>query len=243
MRRNYHRGGQGGWGGRGGGGKCKFCAGVSETEQTHDRSSCRLFKQLKAATSQDSYIDAKLRVNDEKGFAAAGAVLVYRTPEKTTEVLMAREDRREGDRLNFLGGKRLEQKETASEVARRVLDWETGGKLQRKTLAALESPFLVHYGAESKYVLFFLEVKDPVDYDVPALSAGIEGAKQLEWVDIEQLASNLFRRRELHDWAAQQASDLMDPPCNLLSRIHAVFDAKEEDVEAEVAALLASLKV
>ena len=221
-----------------------FCAGVSKEEQTHDRKNCRLFKQLKADSSRDSYIDVKLRDNDAAGFAAAGAVLVYRTSE-ATKVLMARENRREGNKLNFLGGKRWEEKESASKVASRVLDWETAGKLQRKVLEALENPFLVHYDGKSKYVLFFLEIVDLVDYELPSRFSGAEGEKRLEWIDINQLASSYYRKRELHEFAARQAADVMNPPCNLLSRIHVIFDIgkREDDAETEVAALLASLKM
>ena len=102
---------------------------------------------------------------------------------------MARELRREGDKLNFLGGKRCIKNCTASSVAIAKLRSETGQTLQARTLHGMQQGSLsfVHWGAKSKYALFVGELTDSIDLCVDIRSAGVPGAKRLEWVSRAEL--------------------------------------------------------
>lgn len=123
---------------------CSFCANVPG-DPGEQRRFCTKFKDLKKKTSMQSYLEVSLRPCDSSGFAAAG-VLLFRRTAASVEVLMTREMRdraaqreeRGGDRLNFLGGKRLGVSESAVSVAVKKIDVETGGKLSRSTIANMQ---------------------------------------------------------------------------------------------------------
>jgi len=145
---------------------CSFCANVPG-DPWEQRRFCTKFKALKKNTSAKSYLEVSLKPCDASGFAAAG-VLLFRRTEASVEVLMARElrdreaarEERGGDRLNFLGGKRLGVSESAISVAVRKIDLETGGKMSRSTIARMMNtgfPF-VHWNVESKFVLYLFEL-------------------------------------------------------------------------------------
>ena len=144
---------------------CSFCANVPG-DPGEQRRFCTVFKALKKNTSAKSYLEDSLKPCDSSGFAAAG-VLLFRRTEGFVEVLMARElrdrdaqrDERGGDKLNFLGGKRLGVSESAISVAVRKIDLETGGKLSRSTIAKMKPGFsFVHWNFESKFVLYLFEL-------------------------------------------------------------------------------------
>ena len=114
-------------------------------------------------------------------------------------LVMSREFRGndKGDKLNFLGGKRLRKQETALEVALRKTKSETGNKLSWITCKKMEKPPLVFYSAPSKYVLFLVEV-DNKDKDIDIRCAGLRLAavapERLEWVTRSELYSSQFVR-------------------------------------------------
>ena len=215
---------------------CMFCTGVPESQQSHQRRDCREFHQLKQKTSYKPYVKAKLRDQDEQGFAAAGFLLWKRGNENSLQVLMAREYRDGSDSLNFLGGKRLRKAESAIEVALRKVDMESGRQLSRDALECMKHAPLVHWSGRSasKYALFLYEVTSWRDCEVDVLAAGLrdEGVKRLEWVSCKNLKSTSFMHCELHDFAKDMVQALSDPTCDVLANIEELFETAKTAGEA-----------
>ena len=214
---------------------CMFCTGVSESEQSHQRHQCSEFRRLKQSTSFRPYVEAKLSDQDEMGFAAAGFLLWKKGRENNLQVLMAREYRDGGDRLNFLGGKRLRKAESAIDVALKKVNMESGRQLSRDALEGMKHPPLVHWsGRSSKYALFLYEVTSWRDCEVDVLAAGLrdEGVKRLEWVSCQNLKSASFIQRHLHDFATDMVQALSDPSCDVLGNIEELFETAKTAGEA-----------
>lgn len=214
---------------------CMFCTGVPESQESHTRQQCSVFRQLKKNVSFNPYVQAELNDRDEQGFAAAGFLLWKKGSGDKVEVLMAREFRDRVDNLNFLGGKRVRKAETAIEVALRKVNMESGGKLSREALEGMKRAPLVHWsGKSSKYALFLFEVTLWRDCEVDVLAAGLrgEGVKRLEWVSCQELQSASFIRHELHEFALEMVSALSDPACDVLGNIKELFEAAKSATEA-----------
>ncbi|CAB4009645.1 ---NA--- [Paramuricea clavata] len=215
---------------------CMFCTGVPESQQSHQRRQCREFHQLKQKTSYKPYVKAKLRDQDEQGFAAAGFLLWKRKNENNLQVLMAREYRDGSDLLNFLGGKRLRKAESAIEVALRKVDMESGRQLSRNAFEGMKHAPLVHWSGRSasKYALFLYEVTSWRDCKVDVQAAGLrgDGVKRLEWVCCKNLKSSSFIHRELHDFAKDMVQALSDPTCDVLANIEELFETAKTAGEA-----------
>ena len=109
---------------------------------------------------------------------------------------MSREHRgSQGDKLNFLGGKRLRKEEGAMDVAVRKTRIETGGKLSKATQNKMCRPPLVFFSSKSKYVLFLCEVDvRDVDLDIDCAGLDAEGVERLEWISQSDLYSAHFIR-------------------------------------------------
>ena len=214
---------------------CMFCTGVSEYEQSHQRHQCSEFRQLKQNSSLRPYVQAKLKDQDEQGFAAAGFLLWKKGKENNVQVLMAREYRDSGDFLNFLGGKRLRKAESAIEVALKKVNVESGQQLSRDALEGMKHAPLVHWsGRSSKYALFLYEVTSWRDCEVDVLAAGLkgEGVKRLEWVSCKNLKTPSFIHRQLHEFATDMVQALSDSTCDVLGNIEELFETAKAVGEA-----------
>ena len=177
---------------------CAFCAGPGSSDK-EIRRNCGEFRRLKALTNKSSYLDLALKSTDRDGFAAAG-VLLFKRGRGGIELLLPREcreateDSSGGDKLNFLGGKRLSKHiSSAPEVALSHLKKETGGCLSNVTLRSMRlGGFpLVLWSAESKYALFIFEITTELDFDVDVKAAGVAGARRLEWWSRDQFSSEV----------------------------------------------------
>lgn len=217
-----------------------FCQGLQEQEAGHTRKECPLFRKLKRETSPNSYIAAsQLRPNDLAGYAAAG-VLPWRRcfsssadgngsdDHSELEFLLAREYRPKsrdtgGDKLNFLGGKRLKKETEALTCAVDKVHQETSGQLSPATIAHMRDGCpLVCWSSESKYALFLFELVGESDRGVDVRCTGLSGAKRLEWLTRKELLDSAWTRRELHPYALEMLQQLTS--CSIMRRLEDLFD-------------------
>jgi hypothetical protein len=230
------------------------------------RMACGEFTRLKFATARYPYLEVELKPPELAGFAAAGMLVTRRDEHGAVELLLAREYRghTEGgsdlypngtlhttntlgsqrlgsrftaDKLNFLGGKRDIKMISALDVAVGKLDAETGGALQRATLAEMRSAVsipIVFWSAHSRYVLFAFELTSKADLEVDVNCVGAQGAKRLEWVPRSALCDGAFRDSELHVFAAHMLGDLIKS--NVLGRLEELFDCADKISAAKQAA-------
>lgn len=85
---------------------CSYCG-----QEYHVPKRCVQFIALKNACSRESYVQRRLKVNDIKGYCAAG-VLPYYCIGKCFKFLVAEEIRDNVKKYNFIGGKRESKNET-----------------------------------------------------------------------------------------------------------------------------------
>jgi len=213
-----------------------FCQGVEEALAGHTRNQCPIFRSLKQNTSAGPYVSATLRTQDQQGFAAAGIFPWRRTPGGGVELLLAREYRshnrdRGGDKLNFLGGKRLKKETDALTCAVEKVCAETGTQLAPATVARMRdgsSCSLMCWSSKSKYVLFFFELVSEDDCEIDVRCAGIEsaGVKRLEWIKRGQLMTASWIREEMHSFAGEMLEEVIS--CNALAHLEDLFDTAHE---------------
>ena len=213
-----------------------FCQGVEEALAGHTRNQCPIFRSLKQNTSAGPYVSATLRTQDQQGFAAAGIFPWRRTPGGGVELLLAREYRshnrdRGGDKLNFLGGKRLKKETDALTCAVDKVCAETGTQLAPVTVARMRdgsSCSLMCWSSKSKYVLFFFELVSEDDCEIDVRCAGIEsaGVKRLEWIKRGQLMTASWIREEMHSFAGEMLEEVIS--CNALAHLEDLFDTAHE---------------
>jgi len=175
---------------------CFFCTGSTEF-MSHNRKSCPTFHKLKSNVSIRPYISTKLKPQDEEGYAASGVLTWCRDVNGDIQMLFAREYRtgnkgRNGDALNFLGGKRETLHQRALNRAADKLDSETGSQLSEDTIQQIRLACpLVCWSPHSKYALFLFELTEETERDVHLKCTGIDapGVKRLEWASRSQLLS------------------------------------------------------
>jgi hypothetical protein len=216
-----------------------FCQGLPELEAGHTRMECPVFRKLKRETSATPYIAAmELRPNDLAGYAAAG-VLPWRRCSPSggndgsgnaaeLEFLLAREYRPKsrdtgGDKLNFLGGKRIKKGTEALTCAVDKVHKETAGQLSPATMAHMRDGCpLVCWSSDSKYALFLFELVGESDRGVHVRCAGLPEAKRLEWVTRNELLDATWARREMHPYAMEMLRQLTS--CSIMRRLEDLFD-------------------
>lgn len=221
-------------------GFCMFCKSdiMNEYRENHARWQCPIFKELKANTSRISYIASMLKDEDEDGFAAAGILPWRRDETGDIEFLLAREyrepdqNRTGGDRLNFLGGKRLRKETKSINCAVDKVNEETGRKLSLETLEQMrqECP-LVCWDEKSKYVLYLFNLVRSDDKDIDFRCAGlpVAGVKRLEWIKRDNLLDEYWVKDQFHEFASDLlqemvACDVMDSLEDFLDESSLKFD-------------------
>jgi 8-oxo-dGTP pyrophosphatase MutT (NUDIX family) len=202
-----------------------FCQGIDDSLAGHTRQQCPVFKALKRDTSPEPYIAATLKERDEAGYAAAGVLPWRRSDSGGIEMLLAREYRspsleRGGDRLNFLGGKRLLKDTDALTCAVDKVYNETGGQLSYMR----DGCPLVCWSNQSKYVLFVFELVGGDDREVDVRCAGLgkDGVKRLEWATRSELLNQRWVGQHMHQFAAEILQQLIT--CNVMNHLEALFD-------------------
>ena len=175
---------------------CYFCKPNLQSDGDHDRRHCPTFKQLKNATSSNSYIDVTLKERDEQGYAASGIVMWRRKNDDDIEFLLVRESRNEGYLLNCPGGKRLNKDIPSLACAINQVDNEMGRIFSPTRLAQLyqKCPFVL-WNVKSKYVVYFHEWID--DVDELRTDSSCYGKKP-EWVSRDQIMDPHWRENEVH---------------------------------------------
>jgi hypothetical protein len=205
-----------------------FCQGLEEQDEGHTRKQCPLFKQLKSNTSKRSYIGVDLKEHDSSGYAAAGILPWRRTSDGQIEMLLAREYRplsedRAGDKLNFLGGKRLKKETDPLGCAVEKVNQETAGQLSPATVAHMRDGCpLVCWNSDSKYVFFLFELVGENDCEVHIRCAGVAGAKRLEWATRQELMSIQWVQKQMHPFAADMLRQLTS--CQIMRHLEELFD-------------------
>ncbi|KAL3908274.1 MAG: hypothetical protein SGILL_008544 [Bacillariaceae sp.] len=209
-------------------GGCMFCEGLDEALSGHTRKQCPIFRQLKSQTSSTPYIATHLKPSEAEGYAAAGVLPWKRSKSGEIEILLTREYRnpnqdRGGDKLNFLGGKRLKRETDALSCAVDKIDQESAGMLGRATLVHMrEGCPIVCWSSDSKYVLFVYELVGVDDCEIDIRCAGLSGAKRLEWATRRELMSSLWRRQEMHPFAIEILERLTT--CSIMKHLEELFD-------------------
>jgi hypothetical protein len=129
-----------------------------------------------------------------------------------------------GDKLNFLGGKRLKSETEALTCAVDKVHQETSGQLSPATMARMSDGgfSLVYWSSESKYALFLFEIVEESDRGVDERCAGLPGAKRLEWVTRKELQDSTWIRREMHPYALEMLEKLTS--CSIMRRLEELFD-------------------
>ena len=140
---------------------CSFCL-----KPGHIKKSCSTFMELKITGTKTSYVESKLRENDLHGFSSAG-FLVYIKYDNKYYALLAKENRHNLCKYNFIGGKRDYLTETPFNTALREfmqeLTLDNQCMLHPQTVCYYNQMFNVPRGqvlwnAPAKYALFGLEL-------------------------------------------------------------------------------------
>ena len=205
-----------------------FCQGLDEKNAGHTRKQCPLFRQLKQKTSPRPYIDVQLRPQDSEGYAAAGVLPWTRTSDGQLEMLLAREYRpvsrdTGGDKLNFLGGKRLKREVNALTCAVDKATNEMGEQLSPVTTTLMrEGCPLVCWSSDSKYALFLFELVGENDCEVDVRCAGMPNTKRLEWATRQELLERAWTRQQMHPFSIEMIEQLSS--CGIMTHLEELFD-------------------
>jgi 8-oxo-dGTP pyrophosphatase MutT (NUDIX family) len=205
-----------------------FCQGLDAHDAGHARKKCPLFKDLKRKTTPYPYIAVELRPRDTAGYAAAGVLLWHCTSDGELKMLLAREVRKRGqvggDKLNFLGGKRLKESTDPLTCAVDKVYEETAGQLSPATMERMRGGCpLVCWSSESKYVFFLFELVGEEDCDVDNRCSDQVGALRLEWATRKELLDRGWAHREMHRYATGMLRQLTD--CHIMDHLEELFDA------------------
>lgn len=208
-------------------GGCTFCQGLEVQDAGHTRQKCPLFKDLKRKTTPYPYIAVELRPRDTAGYAAAGVLLWRRTANGELKMLLAREDRVRGqvggDKLNFLGGKRLKESTDPLTCAVDKVYEETAGQLSPATMERIRGGCpIVCWSSESKYVFFLFELVREEDCDVDIRCSDQVGALRLEWATRKELLDRGWAHREMHPYATDMLRQLTG--CRIMDHLEELFD-------------------
>ena len=226
-----------------------FCTGAGENESSHLRHQCRVFKDLKKRTLKYPYISTDLKPMESEGFSAAGILPFRRSTEGEIELLLAREwrggsnDNIGGDKLNFLGGKRLKKETTALECAVSKFLSETGGCIPSNTVEDMrEGCPLVCWSSHTKYALFFFEFSHEDDFDISCVGLDNDGVKRLEWAKRSSIISEVWSLENMHSFALTTMHELLD--CNVMQLLESIFDigSKAHSPKTETANIALKLK-
>lgn len=216
-----------------------FCTGVTESESNHFRNQCPVFRELKSRTSKHPYIATELKPTESEGFSAAGILPFRRSSEGEIELLLAREwrkgsdDNGGGDKLNFLGGKRLKKETTALTCAVSKFLSETGGCVPSQTVEELRQGCpLVCWSKHTKYALFVFEFSNEDDFDISCVGVDKEGVKRLEWVKRSSIIDEVWSLENMHSFALNTMHELLD--CNVMQHLESVFDIGSKTHSPEI---------
>ncbi|KAL3928446.1 MAG: hypothetical protein SGPRY_002383 [Prymnesium sp.] len=214
------------------GGLCFFCeeavtspSDPPSQKYTHTRQSCPLFRSVKASLNVRSYCSTDLKPSEANGFAAAGVIFVSRTRGNEIEFLMAREQKDQHDKLNFLGGKRKRYSQQALDVAVFRANRETGGLLNESAKLGERVIPLVYWEGDSKYAYFFIELTALPDLDIDVRCSGSNNptVRRLEWKGLSQLRDRMWVRSEVHYYASRTVLGLDE--VGVLPRLMEFFSA------------------
>jgi len=139
------------------------------------------------------------------------------------EFRKASSDNRGGELLNFLGGKRREEKIDPLTCAIDKFVIETGGCIDPRTIESMRigNP-IVCWSSNSKYVLYIFELDECFDMNTCSIDITKGEVKKLEWVKGTSITEVRHAQTLMHDFSMETLVQLLD--CNIIQHMEALFE-------------------